>query len=536
MDKTISSTFSSLLLNFNRIKKKIEKIHYFTKLANMEKKMKFQDGFSAEEIFTANMGRAYNDFIILPGYIDFSPDDVNLETKLTRNIILKSPLVSSPMDTVTESDMAIGLALMGGIGIIHYNNTIAQQCKMVKKVKRFENGFITDPLVLSPNNTIQDIYTIKEKYGFSGIPITESGTLNSKLVGIVTNRDIDFESDKTKKLSEVMTTNLLTATKGISLSEANNILQESKKGKLPIVDNEGKLVALMSRNDLLKNKEYSISSKDSQKQLMVGAAVSTKEESKERLAELYSAGINVVIIDSAQGNSIYQIEMIKYIKKTFPELDIIGGNVVTEEQCENLIKAGVDGLRIGMGPGSICTTQATMSVGRAQATAVFKTAKIAAKHNIPVTADGGISTIGHISKALALGASTVMMGSMFAGTDEAPGDYFYENGARLKRYRGMASQEAMEAGGNKRYFAEDAKIIVAQGVSGAVLDKGSLYNYIPYLLQGLKHSFQDMGAKEIKILHEKLKLGELRFELRSPSAQLEGNVHDIYSYKEPKYM
>ena len=498
--------------------------------------MQIKDGFSAEEIFTTPTGYAYNDFIILPGYIDFAPDDVSLETNLTRNIKLKSPLVSSPMDTVTEAEMAIALALWGGIGIIHYNNTIQQQADLVSRVKRYENGFINKPLVLSPQHKISDVDMIKARYNFSGIPVTENGKLNSRLVGIVTNRDIDFEKDRTKTLSEVMVKDILTAKEGITLSEANNILRASKKGKLPIIDSEGRLVALLSRSDLLKNREFPLSTKDEEKQLRVGAAISTKDESKERLAALSEAGVDVVVIDSAQGNSIYQIEMIKYIKKNYPHIDIIGGNVVTEEQCEMLIKAGVDALRIGMGPGSICTTQTTMAVGRPQATAVYRTARYSNKQGVPVLADGGIANIGHISKALSLGASTAMMGSMFAGTNEAPGEYFYDNGVRLKKYRGMASMEAMEAGGNKRYFAEDAKIIVAQGVSGAVMDKGSMNDYAPYLLQGLKHSFQDIGVKNIKTLHENLYSKELRFEIRSAMAQREGHVHDMYSYKEPQFM
>ncbi|HOK92342.1 MAG TPA: IMP dehydrogenase [Spirochaetota bacterium] len=498
--------------------------------------MTSRDGFSAEEIFTQTTGYAYNDFIILPGYIDFTPDDVILETNLTRNIKIKTPFISSPMDTVTEAEMAIGLALWGGIGIIHYNNTIEQQVEEVLKVKRYENGFINNPIVLSPQHKIRDIDMIKAKYNFSGIPITVDGKLNSKLVGIVTNRDIDFERDRNKALAEVMTTDLLTAPEGISLSDANKILKTSKKGKLPIVDKEGRLVALMSRSDLLKNREYPLASKDEKKQLRVGAAISTKEESKERLAALYEAGVDVVVIDSAQGNSLYQVEMIKYIKSKYPSIEVIAGNVVTVEQCQNLIKAGADALRIGMGPGSICTTQTTMAVGRPQATAVYRTAKYANKEGIPVIADGGIANIGHISKALALGASTAMMGSMFAGTHEAPGEYFYENGVRLKRYRGMGSIEAMEAGGTNRYFAEDSPIIVAQGVSGAVVDKGSLHDYLPYLIQGLKHSFQDMGIKNIPQLHKALYSGQLRFEIRSQMAQREGHVHDMYSYKEPKYM
>ena len=498
--------------------------------------MAMKDGFPADDLFCSDHGLTYNDFIILPKYIDFAPDDVELEANLTRNIVLKRPSTSSPMDTVTEYRMAIGMALLGGIGFIHYNNTIEEQVEHVRKVKRFENGFITDPIVLSPSNTIADIDDIKEKYGFSGIPITEDGKLYSRLVGVVTNRDIDFETDRGRKLGEVMTTDLMTAKKGISLIQANEILKKSKKGKLPIVDEKGCLVAFMCRNDLLKNREYPYASKDDQKQLMVGAAISTKDESRERLDRLVQAGLNVVVIDAAQGNSLYQIEMIKYIKKKYPSLEVIGGNAVTEEQCENLIQAGADGLRIGMGPGSICTTQTTMAVGRAQATAVYRCARFARRHGVPVIADGGISVTGHIAKALSLGASAAMMGSMFAATEEAPGEYFYENGIRLKRYRGMASLEAMEKGGGKRYFADDAKIMVAQGVSGAVVDKGSLFDYVPYLIQGLKHSLQDMGAQSVRTLHEMLHSGELRFERRSISAQIEGGVHDMYSYKEPKYM
>ena len=499
--------------------------------------MKYSDGCTAEELFNRESGYAYNDFIILPGYIDFAPEDVTLESFLSREIRIKIPFLSSPMDTVTESRMAIALALQGGMGIIHYNNTIEEQAEEVRRVKRYENGFIPDPKVLSPDHTIADVDAIKEKYGFSGIPVTEDGKLNSRLLGIVTNRDIDFEPDRSKKLGRVMTTELLTARVGVSLVEANNILKSSKKGKLPIVDDKNNLISLMCRNDLVKNMEFPLASKNQHKQLMVGAALSTKDESRDRLEALVKAGADIVVIDAAQGNSVYQENMIKYIKKRHPDLQVMGGNVVTAEQSENLIKAGVDSLRIGMGPGSICTTQTTMAVGRAQATAVYKTAALASKHSVPVVADGGIANIGHIAKALALGASTVMMGSMFAGTNEAPGEYYYdEQGVRLKKYRGMASQEALEAGGSKRYFAEESKIKVAQGVSGSVVDKGSLLDYVPYLVQGLRHSFQDMGARNLSVLHEMMRKGALKFELRSPSAQIEGGVHDMYSYKEPRYM
>ncbi len=493
------------------------------------------DGYSAEELFSNYEGLTYKDFLVLPGYIDFTPNDVDLQTHLTRNIIIQRPLVSSPMDTVTEDKMAIALALLGGIGIIHYNNTPEEQAEMVRKVKRYKNGFIVDPVVLSPDHTIADIYKIKEKYGFSGIPITEDGTRNGKLIGIVTNRDIDLEKDLSTKLRDVMTTNLITAPEGLSLAEANEILKKSKKGKLPIVNEKGQLVSLICRSDIKKHKEYPFASKDKYKRLMVGAAISTRPESYERLKLLVYAGVDVIVIDSAQGNSSYQIDIIKYIKRNYPEIDVITGNVVTQEQSYNLIKAGADALRIGMGPGSICITQDTMAVGRAQATAVYKTAKFARNYGVPVIADGGITNIGDIAIALAIGASTTMMGSLFAGTNEAPGEYYYENGVRLKRYRGMASFEAMKAGGAKRYFSDDQDIKVAQGVSGAVVDKGSMFQFVPYLVQGLKLSFQDMGVRSIPQLHQKMYSNKLRFEKRTLSAQAQGTVHGLYSYSYPVF-
>jgi len=491
------------------------------------------NGVSGEELFDGKEGISYKDFLILPGYIDFTPNDVSLTTRLTKNIEINVPIVSSPMDTVTEHKTAIGMALIGAIGIIHSNNTIEEQAREVERVKRFENGFINDPMVLSPENTIRDIDRIKIKYGFSGIPITEDGTLSSKLVGIVTNRDVDFEKVKDTKLSEVMTRELITARKGISLEDANKILRESKKGKLPIIDGDGRIVSLICRTDLIKNKEYPLASKDSKKRLRVGAAVSTQPYDRERTAALVEKGVDVIVIDSAQGYSSYQIESIKYYKQKHPELDIIAGNVVTSEQAVALIKAGADALRIGMGPGSICITQDTMACGRAQASAVYYTAKIASEHKIPVIADGGITNIGDITKAISIGGSTVMVGSLLAGTTEAPGEYFYENGVRLKRYRGMASLEAMEAGGGKRYFAEDQKIRVAQGVSGTVMDKGTLFEFVPYLVQGVKHSFQDMGLRDIPALHKHLYENKLRFERRSLAAQVQGGVHNLYSYKKP---
>lgn len=491
------------------------------------------DGLSGEQIFESSTGMTYKDYLILPGFIDFSPGDVELETSVTRDLRISLPMVSSPMDTVTEDRMAIAMALLGGLGIVHYNNTIEQQRDIVARVKRYKNGFITDPITLSPENTIEDLDKVKEKYGFSGIPITENGTRNSKLIGIVTNRDVDFEKDRSLKLRDVMTTDLTTAHEGVSLNEANEILKNSKKGKLPMINDQGHLTALVCRSDLKKHREYPNASKDSQKRLMVGAAVSTKPTGRDRVDALSEVGVDMIVIDSAQGNSVYQIEVIQWIKKNHPNIQVIAGNVVTRDQALTLIRAGADGLRIGMGSGSICITQDTMAVGRAQATAVYHTAKLARQYGIPVLADGGITNIGDIANALAIGASVTMMGSMFAGTLEAPGDYYYENGIRLKKYRGMASLEAMAAGGDKRYFSEDQNIKVAQGVSGSVVDKGSMLNYVPYLMQGLRQSYQDMGTRSVKELHNRLYSGQLRFEKRTLSAQVQGSVHSLYSYTQP---
>ncbi|HZU95927.1 MAG TPA: IMP dehydrogenase [Planctomycetota bacterium] len=493
------------------------------------------DGLSVRELFKPGKGISYDDFIVLPGHIDFHHSSVDLSSRFSRRIALGLPFVSSPMDTVTEHRMAIALALQGGIGVVHYNNSIEAQTDEIRKVKRFENGFITSPVVLSADHTLADVDAIKKKMGFSGIPITEDGTLRTRVVGIVTNRDIDFETDRRRKLKEVMTTDVVTAPAGISLAEANKILRTSKKGKLPLVDREGRLVSLVSRRDLLKNRDYPDASKDDRKQLRVAAAVSTRDEDRERVAALVEAGVDAIVIDSAQGDSIYELKMLELIKREHPRVDVIAGNVVTSTQSVRLIDAGADALRIGMGPGSICTTQGTMAVGRAQATAVYNTARAARERDIPVIADGGISSIGHIAKALALGASAVMMGFMFAGTEEAPGDYFYENGLRLKRYRGMASIEAMQAGGDKRYMtqADDRKIKVAQGVAGAVVDKGSMQDLVPYLVQALRQSLQDMGMKSVKALHAANADETLRVEKRSIAAQVEGGVHGLHSYKEP---
>ncbi|KAI8579979.1 hypothetical protein K450DRAFT_240008 [Umbelopsis ramanniana AG] len=505
------------------------------------KEYKQRDGLSAEELMDEKLtgGITYNDLLILPGLIDFPASKVSLESKITKNITLKTPFMSSPMDTVTETDMAISLALLGGIGIIHHNCSADEQADMVRKVKKFENGFIADPMVLSPEHTVADVKEIKEKYGFCGIPITDSGKMNGKLVGIVTARDIQFHDDDASLVKDIMTTDVVSAKQGVTLEQANDILRSSKKGKLPIVDESGNLVSLLSRSDLLKNQTYPLASKSPHsKQLLCGAAVGTRPDDRERLHKLVEAGLDVVVLDSSQGNSIYQIEMIKWVKETFKDLEVIAGNVVTREQCANLIAAGADGVRIGMGSGSICITQEVMAVGRPQATAVYRVSQFANRFGVPTIADGGIGNIGHITKAVALGASAVMMGGLLAGTTESPGEYFYHEGKRLKKYRGMGSIDAMEKvsskDGNaatKRYFSEGDSVKVAQGVVGTVMDKGSVRKFIPYLTTGLQHGLQDIGVTSIKAFREGVDNGTVRFEKRTASAQLEGGVHGLHSHE-----
>lgn len=467
---------------------------------------------------------------MLPGTIDFGVEDVGLASKVTRKISLKTPFVSSPMDTVTESAMAIGMAQHGGLGVIHYNMPIEAQAAEVRKVKTYKNGFIANPVVLGPQATLADLDAVKEKFGHFGIPITEAGTLRSKLVGIVTKRDVDFHDDRTKTIASVMSTDLVVAVEPVTLAGANAILKESKKGKLPVVDAEGRLVSLISRTDIRKARDHPLSTVGADKSLLCGAAVGTRPNDRLRLAALVEAGVDVVVLDSSQGDSIYQKDMVRWIKATYPSLEVIGGNVVTRAQAKNLIDAGVDGLRVGMGVGSICTTQVVCACGRPQASAVYSVARYANSRGVPVIADGGVGNTGHITKAFMLGASCVMMGSMLAGTDESPGQYFFQDGVRLKRYRGMGSLEAMSQGSDKRYFASQAKVKVAQGVSGSVVDKGALAAYIPYLRMGVQHGMQDIGVTSLDALQAAARRGSLRVELRSPAAQKEGGVHGLHNY------
>lgn len=516
------------------------------------KEYESRDGLDVRQLLDSkvNGGLTYNDFLVLPGYIGFAASEVGLDSPVTKRISLKTPFVSSPMDTVTEHEMAIHMALQGGLGVIHHNCSADAQADMVRKVKRYENGFILDPVVISRATTVGEAKALKEKWGFGGFPVTESGKLGSKLLGIVTNRDIQFEDDPETSVENVMVKDLITAPHGIDLIEANKILAKSKKGKLPIVDKDFNLVSMISRSDLTKNLYFPLASKlPDSKQLLCAAAVGTRPEDKVRLQKLVDAGLDIVILDSSQGNSMYQIEMIKWIKQTFPDLDVIGGNVVTREQAAALIAAGVDGLRIGMGSGSACITQEVMAVGRPQATAVYSVSSFAARFGVPCIADGGIQNVGHIVKGLALGASTVMMGGLLAGTTESPGTSFVSREGKLvKAYRGMGSIDAMQdkkaGGGGKdsqksnagtaRYFSEGDSVLVAQGVSGAVAHRGSISKFLPYLAAGLKHSMQDTGIQSLRELHESVANGTVRFEIRTASAQLEGGVN-MESYEKKLY-
>eukprot|EP00929_Paragymnodinium_shiwhaense_P088685 TRINITY_DN48_c0_g5_i1.p1 TRINITY_DN48_c0_g5~~TRINITY_DN48_c0_g5_i1.p1 ORF type:complete len:548 (+),score=124.52 TRINITY_DN48_c0_g5_i1:78-1646(+) len=496
------------------------------------------DGHSGQDIFESSSsitGYTYDDLIVLPGHINFGVQNVDLSTKFTKNISMKTPIVSSPMDTVTEHKMAIAIALEGGVGVIHTNLSMEEQAAEVQLVKKFKSGFIMDPKCVSATATIADVDHLHQTCGFKGFPVTEDGKLGSKLLGLITKRDTDFVKERQSvRVSEVMTKlhDLVTAEDGVELPSAYQMLRDSKKGKLPILSKDGRLLALVARKDLQKNADFPNATKDKNKQLVVAAAVGTRPSDRERVKLLVSVGVDAVVVDSSQGDSIYQLEMVKWMKATFADLQVIGGNVVTKRQAKHLIDAGVDALRVGMGIGSICTTQEVCACGRAQASAVYNVAKLARKYGVPILADGGISSPGHIVKALALGAGAAMCGSMLAGTEESPGEYFYaKDGTRLKRYRGMGSIDAMKKGSDDRYFGTTSTVKVAQGVSGTVQDKGSVHRYLPYLTQGIRHGMQDIGSSSREGLVQLLIQGQLRFEIRSAAAQREGGVHGLHSFE-----
>lgn len=492
------------------------------------------DGFTSERLFNRGYSYTYDDVIFLPHYIDFPTDAVQLGTKLSRNINLSIPCVASPMDTVTESSMAVAMASIGGIGIVHSNNSPSHQAAHIRSAKSRRIPFVSDPIFMSP---LDSITSIDEFAASPCILVTESGKATSKLLGYVAKSDWVNFSDKEVKISDYMVDSPLTVPASFDFERVAGVLAAEKRDFVATV-NDGEVVDVVTRGDVERIKGFpklGLPSVGSDGEYLVGAAIGTREQDKERLEHLVKAGANVVVLDSSQGNSIYQIDMIKYVKRTFPELDVIGGNVVTAYQAQNLIQAGADGLRVGMGSGSICTTQEVCAVGRGQATAVYKVASIAGQSGVPVIADGGISNSGHIVKALVLGASTVMMGSFLAGSNEAPGVYTYQDGRRIKKYRGMGSLEAMTKGSDARYLGDTAKLKIAQGVVGAVADKGSVLKFIPYSMQAVKQGFQDLGASSLQSAHELLRSNVLRLEVRTGAAQVEGGIHGLVSYEKRSF-
>jgi len=655
-----------------------------------------QSGKSLGQLFAESPeSLTYNDIIVLPSQVKYELGDISLETQLTRNIRIKLPLVSSPMDTVTESTMAIGLALQGGFGIVHNHLSIDDQVREVQRVKRFNNGFIESPVLVSPTDPIAKVTQLIKDNGFSGFPVTTSGQMGETLLGMVSKHDIDFVIDYSEPVSSVMNpvSALTTAVEGCTLDDAYEIIKQNSISRLPIISNDGKLVALICRKDILNNRNYPLATRDPvTRRLLVGAAVSTHAGDRKRIDSLAEAGVDVLCIDSSNGDSVYQLDTIRYIKRTFPKIDVIAGNVVTRSQAEHIIDAGADAIRVGMGSGcfagntpvmmangsykainlieagdkvfnmygnpvnvlgktnqgykkvvkihlsdwpetiyatpdhkfwgmnvsdtgntvdfvntvnttstcfwkeigtftksictslplkfgqpnktqgweqtsfveisdenqsmetwdievdcpthsfivcnaivhnSICITQDTLGVGRSQGSAVFDVSSYATtKRGIPVIADGGISNSGHIAKALILGASTAMMGSMFAATDESPGEILVKDSVRVKRYRGHGSKACQkDAGTLERYLMGKDNIFVPQGVVGQVTSKGSLKEFVPLLAKSVKHTLQHLGVKNLSDLAAACATSNVRVEKRSFQSQQEGAVHNLYSYE-----
>jgi len=480
------------------------------------------------------MGRAigkgitFDDVLLVPAYSDITPGEVDLSTNLTKKIKLNIPMLSAGMDTVTEHRMAIAMARQGGIGIIHKNMSIEQQAEEVDKVKRSESGVITDPFYLSPEHTLEDANNLMGKYRISGVPITEG----KKLVGIITNRDLKFEENFKKKIKESMTSEgLITALEGITLDEAKKILGKARKEKLPIIDKEGNLKGLITIKDIEKQIKYPMSAKDDQGRLLCGAALGISGDIEERVAALVKMNVDVVVIDSAHGHSKNVMNAVKLIKNYYPDLQVIAGNVATAKGTRDLIEAGADAVKVGIGPGSICTTRVVAGIGVPQISAIIDCYEEASKTGIPIIADGGIKYSGDITKAIAAGGSACMLGSLFAGCDESPGTFELYQGRKYKVYRGMGSLAAMESGSKDRYFQEGSKKLVPEGVEGRVAYKGLLEDTVFQLLGGLRAGMGYCGTRNIE---ELMKGGEF---IKITAASLkESHPHDVHITKEaPNY-
>ena len=473
-------------------------------------------------------GITFDDVLLVPAYSEVIPNQVDLTTYLTKTIKLNMPMMSAGMDTVTEHRMAIAMARQGGIGIIHKNMTIEAQADEVDKVKRSENGVITDPFYLSPEHTLADANDLMAKFRISGVPITENG----KLVGIITNRDLKFETDFSKKIKESMTSeNLITAKVGITLDEAKKILAKARKEKLPIVDDDFNLRGLITIKDIEKQIKYPLSAKDAQGRLLCGAAVGITANVLDRVDALVKAHVDVVVLDSAHGHSVNVLNCVKMIKEKYPDLPVIAGNVATGEATRDLIEAGADAVKVGIGPGSICTTRVVAGIGVPQVTAVMNCYEVAKEYGIPIIADGGIKYSGDMTKAIAAGANVCMMGSIFAGCDESPGTFELYQGRKYKVYRGMGSISAMENGSKDRYFQTNAKKLVPEGVEGRVAYKGSVEDTVFQLMGGLRAGMGYCGTPTIEELKERG-----RFVKISAASLKESHPHDIHSTKKaPNY-
>lgn len=473
-------------------------------------------------------GLTFDDVLLIPAHSDVLPRDVDVRTYLTQNVTLNIPVMSAGMDTVTEAEMAIAMAREGGIGVIHKNMSIDEQAREVKLVKRSEHGIIVDPIYLAPDNTLSDADELMNKYHISGVPITENG----KLVGIITNRDMRFETDLSRPISDIMTSKgLITAPEHTTMEEAKRILQAHRIEKLPLVDDDGHLKGLITIRDIEKMRKFPNSNKDSDGRLKVAAAIGVTSDVEDRVEALLDAKADVLVIDTAHGHSEGVLQTIRRLRKAFPHLELIAGNVATYDATKALIEAGVSAVKVGIGPGSICTTRVIAGIGVPQITAIYDCAKAAEGTGIPIIADGGIQYSGDIAKALGAGASCVMLGNLLAGTEEAPGEMIIYQGKNYKSYRGMGSLGAMQAGSKDRYFQQNAKKLVPEGIEGRIPYKGHVSDVLFQLIGGLRASMGYCGAKNIKAMNE-----DTQFIQITGAGLRESHPHDVSITKEaPNY-
>ncbi len=471
----------------------------------------------------------FDDVLLVPSYSEVLPNQVSLKSRLTDKITLNVPIVSAAMDTVTEAELAIALARVGGIGFIHKNMTIAEQAAQVNRVKRSENGMISDPVTLSKDHTLGEARALMAKYKISGLPVVDQENV---LIGIITNRDVKYQENLDMKVEEIMTReNLITSDKNTNLEKAKEILLQNRVEKLPIVDAENKLVGLITIKDIDNQLEYPNANKDHNGRLIVGAGVGVGEDTLDRIAALVEAGVDIIGIDSAHGHSKGVLDKISEIRKNYPDLDIVGGNIVTAEAAKDLIEAGANVLKVGVGPGSICTTRVVAGVGVPQLSAIYNVYEYARSKNVAVIADGGIKLSGDIVKAIASGAGAVMLGSLLAGTDEAPGEEIIFQGRKFKTYQGMGSLSAMKRGGKERYFQSEAKKFVPEGIEGRVPSKGKLEDVIFQLTGGLRAGMGYCGAKDIEALQKDTKMVMI-----TGSGLKESHPHDVIITQEaPNY-